>query len=203
MKGSLIVLLLIPLITGLTNEDGPNELKGPPIGYINIIVESSTNRLFFKYNLSGGCLPVGNGMQPTGDKENASSVILSIPVRDFQCANALVYYDFLTLLKANQYPFMKITIPRESVYQLQMYNSSTLQGVMITIAGVSKDYDILCTLDNRDNDNSILIGTARIMLTDLDIEPPVKFLGLVKIKDEIIVNFGFCLEEQGPAISNI
>lgn len=202
-SGSLIVLMLIPLITGFTREAGVKVRNSSPIGYINIIVESNTNRLYFKYNLSEGCLPVGNGLQPAGDREEASSVNLSIPVRDFQCANALVYYDFLNLLKATQYPLMKIVIPRESFYQLRKDNSPVLHGVIITIAGISRDYDIICTIDDRNDNSSILIGTVRIMLTDLEIDPPVKFLGLVKVKDEIIVNFGFCLEEQSPVISNI
>lgn len=203
MNKSLIVLLLVPLITGFTREARIKEGTGPPVGYIDIIVESNANRLFFKYNLNEGCLPVGGGIQPAGEEENASPVIFSIPVKDFQCANDLVYRDFLTLLKANQYPLMKIVIPQESFYQLGKDNSSTLHGVIITIAGVSKDYDIICTIDDRRDNSSILNGTARIMLTDLKIEPPVKFLGLVKVKDEIIVNFGFCLEDKGTALSNI
>jgi hypothetical protein len=64
-----------------------------------------------------------------------------------------------------------------------------LKGISITVAGVSRQYDINCKIHNVDNENQVLNGTALIKLTDLEIVPPVKMLGLVKVKNEITINF--------------
>jgi hypothetical protein len=39
------------------------------------------------------------------------------------------------------------------------------------------------------------MGTLKVRLTDLEIEPQVKYFGLVKIRDEVIVKFGFSYKD--------
>lgn len=69
-----------------------------------------------------------------------------------------------------------------------------LRGVTITVAGVSNQYDIICKIVKGDNENQIPDGTIRIKLSDLEIIPPVKLLGLVKVKNEIIIDFELCFK---------
>jgi len=71
-----------------------------------------------------------------------------------------------------------------------------LKGVSITVAGVSNQFDLNCKIDKVDNENQILNGTTRIKLTDFEIVPPVKLLGLVRVKNEIIINFKFCIKSN-------
>ena len=105
----------------------------------------------------------------------------------------MAYNDFLTLLKERQYPEMTISIPQEVTSLKYSTDSVILNDVLISIAGVSKKYDIECRIENLNKDDQFLIGTAKIRLSDLEIEAPVKSFGLVKVRDEIIVKFGFCL----------
>ena len=131
---------------------------------------------------------------PVGGEDTAA-IIIVVPVKDFQCGNPFGYKDFITLLKANQHPFMKIEIPRKTFFQHKGSTSVIINGVSLSVAGVSRNYDILCKIEQTGNENQLIIGTTMIRLTDMEIEPPVKSMGLVKIKNEIIVNFGFRLKE--------
>jgi hypothetical protein len=193
----LSVLLYFPLAGFIFNYDEP-EGKAPVNGFIDITVESNVNRLFFSYPLERtGMYDVGKSVNTTGETVN-----IIVPVRDFRCSNATAFRDFLTLLKADQYPELSITVPRDYLIQYPQNGQLTIHDVIINIAGVSKKYDIACRVEARNSKDIILIGTVKIRLTDLEIDPPVKYFGLVKIKDEVIVKFGFSFKDHSLAINN-
>ncbi|MGD0340926.1 MAG: hypothetical protein ABSA76_04355 [Bacteroidales bacterium] len=190
----LILTLCLPELAGFSLADGLKpRVTNISSGFIGITVLSNIDRQFFQYNLKHQCLPIAK--EP--ESQNAAGTSVSsiiIPVEEFKCTNEFVYKDFLKLLKAEQYPYLEIDIPYNSGIKYYTNNPLILRGVTITVAGVSNQYDINCKIDKGDNENQILDGTARIKLTDLDIVPPVKFFGLVKVKNEIIINFQFCIK---------
>lgn len=194
----LTVLIYFP-VAGFRIDNGSYELKAPASGFIDIIVESNVNRLVFSYPLSE--IKLYYAGEAIADTENKDTANIIVPVKDFRCTNKLAFKDFLTLLKANQYPNLTITIPQK--FLMQFYHDSiTIHNIMINIAGISKKYDIPCRAENLNSEDYLLIGTINIRLEDLKIEPPEKYFGLVKIKDEVIVKFGFRLKDYSLADSN-
>lgn len=168
-------------------------------GYINITVESNINRLFFRYNLKGSCLSaIDSTVAGSGDNPSCPRIV--VPVKDFECTSHFVYKDFLTLLKAERFPFLEIDLPDNTEINYISGDTVILRGVTLSVAGVSKKYDINCKIKKISGNIQILNGTTRLKLTDLDIDPPVKSFGLVKVKNEIIINFGFCLNGNGKGI---
>jgi hypothetical protein len=188
-----ILMLLYSLVVGFRIAGGEPEVKEPTTGYIDITVESNINKIFFTYAFNEGSVFVSGSSLLSNN--NASLALITVPVREFKCINQYIYHDFLTLLKASQYPNLTITLPQKFPLQYQTTDSVILHGVMINIAGVSRIYDIPCYIEYLNQKDIALIGTAKIRLTDLEIEPPVKSLGLVKIKNEIIVKFGLRLDD--------
>jgi len=156
--------------------------------YIYIGVESNINQFSFLYN---SLYPAHNRDQVR--TEDTGYLEISIPIRDFEASNPLMYNDFLKLLKAKEYPRLKICI---SNYQLEIAwrdrDVPLPNNIQITLAGISRTYEIGCTLDNCDK-NLYISGAAKIKLSDFDISPPAKFNGLVKVRDEISVNFGLMI----------
>jgi len=190
----LILTLCLPELAGFSLADGLKS-GGTNIssGFIGIIVSSNIDKQFFQYDLKQQCLSVAK--EPDGEYVAGISVSrIVIPVEEFKCTNKFVYKDFLALLKSDQYPLLEIDIPNRPGIKYNTDDSAILKGVTITVAGVSNQYDIKCKIDKGDNENQIIDGTARIRLTDLDIVPPVKLFGLVKVKNEITVNFQLCLK---------
>jgi len=201
MKKILLILILFSFV--LVSFMGDDGLKygttDHSFGFIDITVETNFNRLFFRYDLKEWCLSVADATEPEY-VHNTSVSRINIPVKDFKCTNQFVYRDFLALLKVDQFPNLEITIPQNPDIISYTEDSVILNGISFTVAGVSKKYDIDCEIEKVDNENQILNGTIRVKLTDLEIDPPVKWLGLVKVKNEIIVKFGFCFKKyQGDS----
>ena len=197
MKKKLLILtLFFPLLTGMGLSDGGKSPKTNPGGFIDITVESNINRVFFKYDINGWCLSVP-GVTRTSYGNDTSISKIKVPVKDFKSTSLFVYRDFLDLLRADEFPYLEIAVPQNPGTMYHPDGSYILKDLTITVAGVSKMYDIVCRIEKIDNENQILNGTLRIKLSDLEIDPPVKLSGLVKVRNEIIVNFGFCIRNTG------
>ncbi|HUX57531.1 MAG TPA: hypothetical protein VMV77_11190 [Bacteroidales bacterium] len=196
MKKVLLILQFIyPLLTGFITDDTSAGRMEASYGFIDINVESNINKLFFKYDLKEKSYPF-SGIDCTKNTDDTSAIQIVVPVKDFQCTNHFAYRDFLKLLKESQFPFLAISIPKNTIINSETGDWLIIHDVMLTIAGVAKKYDIICRIEYDKNREKVLIGTTKILLTDLDIEPPVKTLGLIRIKNEIIVNFGFYCNEN-------
>jgi hypothetical protein len=195
MKKLLLILTLcLPAYAG-SIPDGGLKLgsTNSPLGFIDITVFSNIDKQFFQYNLKQQYLSLieeaksGYAYDPSGSR-------ITIPVKEFKCTNRTAYRDFLTLLKADQYPNLEIYLPHNSNFIHYKEDSVVLKRVSIVVAGVSKQYDLDCKIDKASIESQFLNGTIRIKLTDLGIVPPVKLLGIVKVKNEIIIDFEFCLK---------
>lgn len=200
MKKTLLILLLIyPALTGFITDNHSSGRLEATSGFIDIKVESNINKLLFKYNLNAGSSL--RGLVPYGIPDDTSRITITVPVKEFQCTNKFAYKDFLELLNETQFPLLTVSIPQKTINSRETGNVVLLHDVVLTIAGVSKKYDIKCRIEYYNSRDQILIGSAKIKLTDLDIEPPVKTLGLIRIKNEIIVNFGLNLNVNTALIN--
>lgn len=194
-RTSFLLIVLLPLI--LNFRAAAEIVNEGPIyssGFINITVESNINRIFFNYNIKGNCLS-DSGSSSLFPDDSSSLTRIVVPVKEFKCKNQYAYKDFLTLLKADMFPNLEIDFPVNTDIVYISDDSILLRGVIISVAGSFKKYDINCKIDSRIKNSRVLLGTTRINLTDLDIEPPVKSFGLIKVRNEIIINFGFCLSD--------
>lgn len=169
-------------------------------GFINIIVESNVNKVLFTYPLNEVDLHNKSLLFRDNDNEEAAKIV--VPVKEFKCSNKIAFNDFLNLLRANQYPEITISIPEKFLRNLDRDDSSVLRNVEITIAGITRKYNIQCVTQDNGEEGLKLIGSVRIDLKDLQIEPPVKYFGMVKIKNEVIVNFGIGIKDQNLAFNN-
>jgi polyisoprenoid-binding protein YceI len=169
-------------------------------GFINIIVESNVNKVLFTYPLNE--VDLQNQSVLFRDNENEEAAKIVVPVKDFKCSNKLAFNDFLNLLRANQYPEITISIPQRFLKNLDRDKTSVLKNVEITIAGQTRKYNIQCKTENSGDEGLKLIGSVKIDLRDLQIKPPVKYFGMVRIKDEVIVNFGIGIKDQNLAFKN-
>lgn len=195
MKNITIIssIILFFILTSFKNSGIDSIAESPVTGFLNITVESNVNKVLFSYPITG------QNMQPSAEPQKSGSMAdIVVPVRDFRCNNKVAYRDFVTLLKADQYPDLIISIPRRAFRQIMSESEFTLHNILINIAGVSKKYDITCKTE-PDGSGNILVGTIVVDLTDLNITPPIKYFGMVRIKDEVIVKFGLGLLSQSFA----
>lgn len=115
---------------------------------------------------------------------------------NFDCNNSLLTKDFKKTIEVDQYPTIKVkflSLTKGS----KTSNQANLTGeVEITLVGISKKYPISCMFLAKNGDTALFSGERKILLSDFNIEPPVKFLGAVKVQDSVMVNFSLVLENQ-------
>ncbi|HEX2967531.1 MAG TPA: hypothetical protein VHO46_00385 [Bacteroidales bacterium] len=177
----------IILILFLTVPYKPAIADSPVKGYIDITVESNINKVLFSYPISSKNIISGN----------TDKVI--VPVKDFKCNNKSALKDFVTLLKADEYPDITIELPSDAFMRLRTEDEIVLNNIPVKIAGVRREYDIICRAEVLAGGERMLAGTIIVGLSDLNINPTPKYFGMVKIKDEVFVKFGLGLNSQGYA----
>lgn len=196
MTKILTIAALLAILLAGSGSDSPKSSKtAAGTGFVDIKVVSNLDVQNFQYSLKQKCLPVP-GVSQLNLSEFEPLVRILLPVKEFTCTNRLAYRDFLTTLKAGQYPNLEIDIPPYSEVKSSADNTALLKNVTIMVAGVKKQYDINCIVTEADDEHQILNGGADLKLTDFGIVPPVRFMGLVRIKNEITISFEFCLRES-------
>lgn len=118
--------------------------------------------------------------------ENANLEI-DIPAAQVEADSQAMLKDFLELINAAEYPNISIEIARNEV-RFQ-HAEEEMKMIELSLNGIKKQFECTTYTQACFGDQWCLNGQLKIRLTDFDIEPPHKFLGLVKVKDEIFINF--------------
>ncbi|HSJ67185.1 MAG TPA: YceI family protein [Anditalea sp.] len=153
-------------------------------------IEGATN--INKYNCSlvdysGADVLIQDDEAGVGNMSWAGDIVMK--ANNFDCFNPMMTKDFLKTVQADEYPeikirFLELTGSRDPLQKEAFYGK-----VDITIAGVTKRFPVSCQLVSLKENYKKLVGSQSFTFTDFGIDPPVKFLGTVKVKDEIKVNF--------------
>lgn len=181
-----ILILVLLFSSRVVNSQPLAENTAPGCeSYLFISGESNVNEFTFTYN--------GEDAENT-DKTNHNnrSVEISIPIRDFEASNPMMYSDFLELMKESRYPRIKVSFSMEHLEKTLKGQDGSCPEVNITIAGVTRTYSIECSVDQCSG-NILLKGRQVVKLSDFKLKPPAKLLGLIKVSNEINVNFGFII----------
>ncbi|MGQ1946918.1 YceI family protein [Geofilum sp. OHC36d9] len=129
--------------------------------------------------------------------QDKDTIILKILASNFVPSIPMMYEDFIHLIKADQHPEIQITIetPPDIWWKQDSLNQINTK-ITIQLAGTSKKYEIPGTFQICHNHSLHLKGAITLNLTDFDLHPPSKFMGMIKVKDEVFVKFGLVLEDK-------
>ncbi len=172
-----------PLFSGGLPKDDP---RGT--GCVNFLVingESNINKFSFSYMTP--VLTRGDDVSKGAEYER---IDFKIPVHQFKPGNPRMYDDFLSLLKAKEYPYIMISLLTGNFSGDRKSGISRNERIAVTIAGVTREYTVDCALVHC-NEDLVLNGMQTVRLTDFGLIPPVRLSGIVKVENEIKVRFGF------------
>jgi hypothetical protein len=166
------------------------EPTGTCSNYINITGSTNVNR--FEFRLAFPLHQVFS-VDPSDlkDQYNQDMYKIYLPAKSFKADNQLILRDFLTLIKADLHPDIIIGVGYSQLLDFHLGNNPEIQYVRITLAGVTKVYPVAFLADVCSDNLVYVRGHKNIRLTDFGIQPPEKFLGLVKVENEVLINFGF------------
>ena len=103
-----------------------------------------------------------------------------------------MYSDFLNLMKASEYPKINVSFSKRQLQNAKQDLPGSCPDIKITIAGITRTYKVQCAMV-KCSGNLFLSGEKTIRLSDFQLKPPEKLMGLVKVNNEINVNFGFII----------
>ncbi len=127
-------------------------------------------------------------------QKNAGEVIrLKIPARDFKPSNPMMYNDFLELIKASEYPYINITIFMDETRLPAGPEKIVTPKIRVGLAGETSTYEIPGETHKCKTNATHIQGKIKINLQDFNLEPPTKFMGMVKVNNEVFINFGLTL----------
>jgi len=205
MKQSIRILLMVILlslsggvISPLYPEGREKEGSTGCSSYLVITGESNVNRFSFTFRRP---VPPGGPVQGSISQEKGTELL--IPVREFVASNPHMYNDFLRQMQENRYPYISIRFAPSGQEKPGDITQHSKRNVLITLAGVTREYAIDCELISC-GENYTIKGAETLKLTDFHIPPPEKLNGLIKVRDEIKVSFSIMINftsENSYAIS--
>lgn len=118
---------------------------------------------------------------------------LHLNASGFDCGMALMTSDFCRTIQSKEYP--AITIDFMSFEKMPAYSQQKekFKGILkITISGVTKVFEVMCTIKARPSGIIELEGSRDFAFADFGLKAPTRMLGAVKVEQDLTV--GFLLE---------
>ncbi|MBC2840350.1 YceI family protein [Robiginitalea sp. SC105] len=159
-----------------------------------VIISGTTNLNSFncRYNLEEKTSPVHVVYEKTGAKYIFSRAQLLLQNSCFDCGGRGINRDFRELLRSEAYPQVHLELLYAQVPE--DLSEAVRAGIRITLAGVTRDFetDVICNFDP----DLCIYGNFPMQLSDFDLEPPSKVLGMIKVDDQIEVQLNLRLRQQ-------
>lgn len=119
-----------------------------------------------------------------------------IPVNNFKSTNRKMDEDFMELIKADEYPYIQITIHVMNAQLISFVNDTVFYPeINVQLAGKSHSYRTSVQLRRCQDQSNHVFGEVHLNLDDFDLEPPLIFFGLVKVKKDVLINFALTLSD--------
>lgn len=115
-------------------------------------------------------------------------IVFPIPVEEIEAGNRNIKKDFASLVKGATYPDIIIELHQEDVLRIINGERVLNASMDLFISGQYRNYSAPVSIKEEDNE-FIISGKIKLLLTDFGLVPPEKFWGLIKIKDEVKIDF--------------
>lgn len=128
----------------------------------------------------------------SNQKLEFKGLILKYRVDQFECGISAMNNDFQELLKADEEPFLYLQLNSISLHpsNTAFEELDVDAEVEILLAGVKKKVLISGgKVLNHSSAQLTLKGDKELLITDFSIEPPTKMFGMIKVTDDITIQF--------------
>lgn len=117
-----------------------------------------------------------------------------INANNFDCGNPLITSDFKKTLKADEYNEITLYFLTLERPTFRNFSSNTVKGkIKIEIAGKAIKYDIYYKIIPSTEGTIKLEGQKKLRISEFNLSPPQKLLGLIQVNEEIEVDFNMLL----------
>lgn len=163
--------------------------------YLKIHGKTNLNRFHCQYIKSFSDTLSVRIIKEESNKLTLENAGISLNVLQFDCGNDPINRDFQRLLRAEDFPTLKIEAlgieSNEEVHQRQksMQNMGILSSahIRITIAGKQNDY-YLAVNEPEGEGKRTYSGSLQIDIRDFELTPPRKLLGLMQVNEKVNID---------------
>ncbi len=117
---------------------------------------------------------------------------LNLRVNEFNCGKRAINKDFKNALKYKEHPNIKINLLNVYIYK----EIPTHVDVAITITNVTKHFTIYLEQHTNEVGNIMVKGFQDLKMTDFSIKPPTALFGLIKVHDDLRIEFDLNLDTK-------
>lgn len=133
-------------------------------------------------------------------KVEFSKSVLDIKIKSFDCKNSLMNRDLYNAMNADKNPFIRIELQKafilKSVNELHPKRDLTIE-ISLTINETCKRELIDLVVEETASNMLKITGSKSIKMTDYNITPPSAMMGLIKVKNLIIIQFELVVQTSG------
>lgn len=178
MFNRLLILILGLVIFFFFGSAKPTFLEDDAVIIINKIkIEITGTSTVGKYNCSN-LFSTKDTVYLNSIKKNIFNT--EIKMSNFDCGNKIMTKDLQGTVKIKQFPNSTVCI--RDIRQAGKNYKCNLNFLITNKTLKYKDF-ILYTDANK------IQGSLNLKFSDIELEPPTKMAGLIKVKDELVINF--------------
>ena len=123
-----------------------------------------------------------------------SGLTFSLPAKSLKSGHGMMDNNTYKALKVDAHPQIAFTLSSSAITQSEGANFQLKCIGKLTIAGVTRDTELLANGKLNAADNSLTIsGTKKMKMTEFNVKPPTVMMGTVKTGDEITINYNLKL----------
>lgn len=184
---NIIWALLIPLLTyGQLEQDSQSTAS-----YIEIEGHSNINSFELKASLDHST--------KYSLRNESNQLNLEVPFVNFKTKKKLIYNNFLEMVNHRDYPDLKISFSTSDIKN-PLINTIECE---ISLSGVTKHYTIPVYCFQVGDNSYYIKGSNTINLRAFSLEPPSKLFKIIKIKDDVEVNFALLVENSNLDLNSV
>ena len=117
-------------------------------------------------------------------------------VRRFDCGNEVMNRDLTKALKHEDFPEIQLNLLGLKG-RINQVSVGVIEGdIRVKIAGADHRMFTRCTVESLPDGKKKIIGSQLMRFSDFDIRPPRKMLGVIRVEDEIEVDFSLVIKEE-------
>lgn len=185
MKFKTIIVILILFVGNNLNAQLNSFSK---LSIDNLMILGKSNINCFKFELEkDSSLDQSSGQIIT--KKNLTCTEFLIPVTRFKTINKSIQNDFASMLKADTYPYIILSIYNNQLDTLKKDESYNYLNVILNIAGESNQYKIPISVKIGKKSNKEISGETQLLLSDFKLSPVSKFFGIIKVENQVKIDF--------------
>jgi polyisoprenoid-binding protein YceI len=178
-------------------------------------IQGKTNVNSFQCYCAPPASVVGFNVESSSEtqKINFKKAELTVLTKSLDCRHKIMNRDMYQTLKAEHYPTItlsisQVLIPIHSINaRWIMFRFKRLIHIPIateaylTLAGMKRKIDLLVTISQPFSNIYRFTAKKSLLLTDFGLTPPTALMGMVKVKNEIILDIDLYLSAYPPPTS--